>query len=105
MKTAVLLCALVLGSNAFALELSPSEVYTLSSLAITLSPTISTQNASEMSSRARKVLTEVEEFNQSGELSLDLQQAVRILQDEDNTLSVQDALDVMIERAESILSK
>lgn len=100
MKSVVLLCALVLGTNAFAHGVSPSEIYTLATLAVTLSPTISTE---QLSSPARKALVEIENFNQTGELSLELQQAVSILQAGDETLSVQDALDILIERAESIL--
>jgi len=102
MKSAVLLCALVLGSNAFAHGITPSQLCTVASLAVTLSPTISTEN---LSSPARKALVDIESFNQTGELSLELQQAVRILQAQDETLSVQDALDVLIERAETILKQ
>lgn len=102
MKSVVLLCTLILGSNAFAHGITPSELYTISTLAVTLSPTISTEN---LSSPARKALTDIEDFNQTGELSLELQQAVKIMQTEDETLSVQDALDILIARAEAILSK
>lgn len=100
MKTALLVCVLVLGSNAFGNEISPSQLYTLSTTATTLYPAASTE---EMSKSARRIVADIEEFNQTGEISPKLQQSVNILQEENNYLSVQDALDILIERAESIL--
>lgn len=101
MKAALLLLTLTLGTNAFAHGITPSEMYTLVTLATTIAPTEAT---AQLSTPARKIITQVEEFNQTGELSLELQQAVSIIQEEDKTLSIQDALDLLVVKAEYVLN-
>lgn len=108
MKTALLLLSLTLGSNAFAHGgFSPSEMNMLITLGTSLSPFITTQNITDASSGrlngAYKAIEDVQTANQTGELSLALAQTVKIIQSEDSSLSVQDALDIIVERAETII--
>ncbi len=100
MKKLVIAVTLLLSSNAFAHGLSPSEVYTILTTASTSAPTAAT---SEMSSPARKALAHIEEYSQSGELSIELQEMVKNLQLLDKSLSLEEALDLLIESAVSKL--
>lgn len=100
MKTALVLLTLTFGANAFAHGLTPSEVYTIATLASTFAPTMVT---ADMSNGARKIIAHADEAAQNGELSVELQEMVRLVQAEDATLSEQDALDILVERAERIL--
>lgn len=99
MKNILVMLSLALSANAYAHGVSPSEVYTIVTTAITVSPTIATANMSE---QKRKVLTGIEEYSQSGELSVELQAMVGNLQELDKTLSVEEALDLIIDATEKM---
>jgi S-adenosylmethionine synthetase len=69
-----------------------SEISTLSSLDI-------------QKSEARKAIREIQEYNQTGTLTVFIKEKITIIQSLDKTLSVDDSVDVLISASEIILTK
>lgn len=54
---------------------------------------------------ARKVLREIQEYNQTGSMTAFVAEKIAVIHTLDNTLSVDESVDVLIEASEFILAK
>ncbi|MEA9358143.1 hypothetical protein SHI21_18055 [Bacteriovorax sp. PP10] len=54
---------------------------------------------------ARKILNEIQEYNQTGSITVLVAEKIAIIQSKDNSLSIDESVDVLIKTAEIILAK
>lgn len=95
----------------FALD-ATSQVTAITAAEIILSTavTVATSEASSISSElekkeAQKVLLEIAEYNQTGAITVYLENKVEALRSHDQNLSTDEAVDLLIEASEMILNK
>ena len=113
MKLFLILTALcTLSSPTFAYEasgkgaLSISEEIFFSTAISSITSEISSFSASDLQKQeARKLQQEVQDYNQSGLVSNYLSEKIAVIHSLDNTLSLEEAVDVLIEVSEIILAK
>jgi hypothetical protein len=107
MKKALVLMALVMGSfSVQANELSPSSEATLFPFAMTIMSTISTRmtlSDYNYCKEAQQIMADANEYTVTGELAPYLKQSVEIVQAQSEGLSTAEAVDLLIEKAVSIL--
>lgn len=76
------------------------------STAVTVATSEAVTISSELQKReAQKVLNEVQDYNQTGAISVYLENKIEALQAMDNNLSVDESVDLLISASELILSK
>ena len=86
--------------------LSVSEEIFFSTAISSITSEISTFSASDLQKQeARKIQQEVQDYNQSGLITHYLSEKIAVIHSLDHTLSSDEAVDVLIEIAERILSK
>lgn len=110
-KTILTTAFLVISQNTFAFE-ATSKTMASASMEIFFSTAISavTSEISSFSASearkndARKILREVEEYNQTGSMTSFIAEKINIIHSLDNSLSVDDSIDVLIEISESVLT-
>lgn len=113
MKKIVLTAALlIMAHSTFAFDTSSKTLVSISgeiffSTAITSvgSEASSFSTSDVQKAEARKFLSEIQEYNQMGSITTFVAEKITILHSLDNSLSVDESIDVLIEAAEIILSK
>ncbi len=110
-KTILTAALLVISQSTFAFEATSKTMASASmeiffSTAISaVTSEISSFSASEAKKNdARKILREVEEYNQTGSMTTFIAAKINIIHSLDNTLSVDESIDVLIEISESVLA-
>lgn len=108
--TLATLCTLI--SPTFAYEasgkgaISISEEIFFSTAISSITSEISSFSASDLQKQeARKIQQEVQDYNHSGLVSNYLAEKIAVIHSLDNTLSLDEAVDVLIEVSEKILAK
>jgi hypothetical protein len=101
MKFTIAMLALVVSANVFAYSITDSSVLT------SASPLLSTATTSGglQKVQANAVLNDAQEMLQTGEASSFLSQKIKETQDLNEGASEAEALDILVESAQSILSK
>lgn len=111
-KKILTLALLAMTHSTFAFEASSQLV--ISSVQEVMFSTAITSITSEVSSysvsdaqkrEALKIQAEVQEYNQTGYITLFLSEKIAIVKDIDSSLSIDESVDVLIAVTESILSK
>lgn len=113
MKKIVLTTALlILSHTTFAFEASSKTLASTSAeILFTTAVTLVGSEASSFSTskaqktEARKVLAEIQEYNQTGSMTAFIAEKVAIIQSLDSNLSIDESVDVLIEASEMILAK
>lgn len=101
MKFTIAMLSLVISANVFAYSITDSSVLT------SASPLLSTATTSGglQKVQANAVLNDAQEMLQTGEASSFLSQKIKETQDLNEGASEAEALDILVESAQSILSK
>ena len=101
MKFAIAMLSLVVSANVFAYSVTDSSVLT------SASPLLSnaTTSGGLQKAQANTVINDAQEMLQTGEASSFLSQKIKETQDLNEGASEAEALDILIESAQSILSK
>lgn len=101
MKFAIAMLSLVVSANVFAYSVTDSSVLT------SASPLLSSATTSGglQKAQANTVINDAQEMLQTGEASSFLSQKIKETQDLNEGASEAEALDILIESAQSILSK
>jgi len=111
-KMVLALTLMVVAQSTFALEASSKTTASIAvevvfSTAITsVTSEISVFSISEARRKeARKILADVQDYNQTGHISLFLEEKISIVKNIDNSLSNDESVDVLLSAAEIILSE
>lgn len=113
MKKLIILVAIVMMSQTtFASEASGkglastgAEIFFTTAMTSVLSEATSFSVSDAQKLEAKKILNEIQEYNQTGFISAFLAQKIAIVNSLESDLSVDDSIDVLIEASEIILSK
>ena len=110
MKFTIAMLSLVLSANVFAYSVTDAVTGVANSLVSTTSSPFLTSTAITMGAQMEKVqaeavINDAQDMLQTGEVSLFLSQKIQEAQAQNLDLSVDEALDLLIESAQSILSK
>lgn len=107
MKYIISLLSIVIASNVSAVEVTGlTTVGLFNSTRIPITVTLvssATTSGAEIRKEAQLVLMDAQEYNQTGFLTAYLEKKIVDIRDYDNSLSETEALDVLIEHAQSIL--
>jgi hypothetical protein len=112
MKKLIMMAVMLLTSKgSFAFDASSQTLaYTAAEIIVTSAVTIGSSQVSTLATQARKmeakkILKDVQDYNQNGSLSIFLAEKVSLVKSLDITLSVDESIDVLIEASEIILSE
>ena len=106
MKKALVMMALIVSSVSAHAEISVSAKITGAPFVTTIATTLGTGMMSSgwsLCKEARQIIAEGEEYTLTGQLAPYLNQSVEILQAESDDLSTDEAVDLLVEKAVSIL--
>lgn len=99
MKSLIAVLALAISANVFAYSIVDSTVLT------TALPTVSSASTTGGYPAALMVIDDAVEFNQSGVLHPKLEMRVNIVRDADSSISIAEAVDLLVARANEIIEE